>query len=57
MSDITYTKHGDYLIPDLTLPEQKPVSFGKYGMLRRTYLKNYRRVLYTNLPVFKKVRQ
>lgn len=49
MNDITYSKHSDYLIPDLILPEQKPVSFGKYGLLRRTYLKNHRQVLYTNL--------
>ena len=39
MTELTYTKNGDYRIPDLKLseePESKPL--GKYGMLRKTYL-------------------
>ena len=39
MTELTYTKNGDYQIPDLKLseePESKPL--GKYGMLRKTYL-------------------
>ncbi len=40
----TYTKVGDYYIPNLTVPECK--SIGKYGMLCRTYLKNHRRAFY-----------
>lgn len=47
--DITYTQHGDYFLPDLALPEQEDVFIGKYGLLRRTYLKVHRKVLYTNL--------
>ena len=38
--ELTYTKIGDYLYPDLTLPETKDDHpLGKYGMLRKTYLK------------------
>ena len=43
----TYTKVGDYYIPNLTIPKCKPI--GKYGMLCRTYLKNYRRAFYNSL--------
>lgn len=39
MNDITYTTNGDYLIPDLTLPEEPEVNFGKYGRMRKQYLK------------------
>ena len=40
----TYTMSGDYLLPDLTLP-QAP-ALGKYEMLRRTYLKQHKPGLY-----------
>ncbi len=43
----TYTKVGDYYIPNLTVPECKPI--GKYGMICRTYLKNHRKVFYNTL--------
>ena len=36
---ITYRREGDYLIPDLTIGEQKQVRLGKYGMMRLNYLK------------------
>lgn len=49
MNEITYHRQGDYMLPDLTLPseEQKPI--GKYGLLHRTYIKQYKRSLYTSL--------
>jgi hypothetical protein len=47
MNEITYTKHGDYYLPDLTLPELEAYTPGKYGMMRLKYLKNHRRVVYT----------
>ena len=40
--ELTYTQQGDYLLPDLTLPEEE-AHIGKYGMLRKTYLKNHRK--------------
>lgn len=49
MTELTYSKHGDYLLPDLALPEQLPQQIGKYGLLHKTYLKTHRRILYINL--------
>ena len=45
---LTYTMQGDYLIPDLVLPEEE-THIGKYGMLRKTYLKNHRKGMYASL--------
>lgn len=46
----TYSKVGDYYLPNLTLPaEGENLSFGKYGRMRLRYLKEYSRALYTNL--------
>ena len=45
--ELTYTQKGDYLLPDLSLPEEAPI--GKYGMLRKTYLKNHDRGMYASL--------
>jgi len=42
-----YTKVGDYLLPDLTIPKTIPI--GKYGRMRKRYLKEHRPVLYSNL--------
>ena len=47
--EITYTKHGDYLLPDLTLKETKKGNINKYGKMRLAYLKDYKKVLYTSL--------
>lgn len=48
--ELTYTKIGDYLYPDLTLPETKDDHpLGKYGMLRKTYLKQHRPMVYDQL--------
>lgn len=49
MNGITYSRVGDYNLPNLTLPRQKGVSVGKYGLLRRAYLKTHRKIVYTNL--------
>ena len=47
--EITYTKHGDYLLPDLTLKETKKGKINKYGKMRLAYLKDYKKALYTSL--------
>ena len=47
--EITYTKHGDYLLPDLTLKETKRGNINKYGRMRLAYLKEYKKALYTSL--------
>ena len=48
---ITYRKEGDYLIPNLYIKDYKKsdYSIGKYGRLRLNYLKEHKRVLYTEL--------
>nr|WP_282434362.1 TnpV protein [Pelotomaculum sp. FP] len=46
---MTYSQSGDYLLPDVALPEAEQATIGKYGMLRHTYLKTHRRGLYAKL--------
>ena len=45
----SYTKVGDYLLPNLTIDESEQQPIGKYGRMRKRYLKEHRPVLYTNL--------
>ena len=45
----TYRREGDYLIPNLVLPDIGDNQNGKYGRMRRRYLKEHRKVLYTHL--------
>ena len=47
--EITYSKYGDYYLPDLVLSEEEPATYGRFGRIRLKYLKEHRRVLYTNL--------
>ena len=42
----TYRQEGDYLIPNLALPDEPEYQIGKYGRMRRNYLKEHRPVLY-----------
>ena len=44
----TYRQVGDYLIPNLVLPDTGNYQIGKYGRMRRSYLKQYRKILYNN---------
>ena len=39
--DITYTKHGDYYYPDLALPPQPTEDIGRFGRMRKKYLKEH----------------
>ena len=45
--NLTYTMQGDYLLPNLEVPESPRV--GKYGMLRRSFLRSHRKALYTGM--------
>lgn len=45
----SYVRQGDYLIPCLTLPAEKEQPIGVYGQRHLRYLKQYRRITYTNL--------
>ncbi len=42
-----YTLHGDYYLPDLVYSENKYPPLGKYGMLRKTFLKENYKVQYS----------
>ena len=46
---ITYTQQGDYLLPNLKLPEQPKVEIGIWGKRHLRYLKNHHPIIYTNL--------
>ena len=45
--NLTYTMQGDYLIPDLVAPESPNI--GKFGMLRRTFLREHKNGVYTGM--------
>lgn len=47
----TYRQGGDYFIPNLVLPDGGDYQIGKYGRMRRSYLKEHRKILYTNYVV------
>ena len=49
MNEITYSRVSDYDLPNLTLPEQQNEFVGKYGLLRRAYLKTHRKIVYISL--------
>ncbi|MBQ3416406.1 MAG: TnpV protein [Ruminococcus sp.] len=46
---ITYTQQGDYLLPDLKLPEQPKVEIGIWGKRHLQYIKQHHPIRYTNL--------
>ena len=46
---ITYTQKGDYLLPDLKLPEQPKVEIGIWGKRHLRYIEKYHKIRYTNL--------
>ena len=50
-----YTLYGDYYLPDLELMEDEETCYGKYGMLRKTYLKEYRKPYYQMLVLQRKL--
>ncbi len=45
---LTYHCCGDYLLPALTIPDES-VTLGKYGRMRKTYLKEHKPILYNAL--------
>ena len=45
----TYRQEGDYLIPNIVLPDTGDYRIGKYGRMRRSYLKEHRPALYSTL--------
>ena len=49
--NISYTKQGDYLLPNLILKDKEQFNIGKYGLLRLEYIKKYKLGLYFDLIV------
>ena len=57
---ITYTRIGDYLIPDIILQEQPPPDsygepLGRYARMRKAFLKEHRTILYNTLLLSEKL--
>ena len=55
MNELTYTRCGDYYIPDLKLSGQPEAPIGKYGRMRQRYLKEHRPGLYSSLILSEKL--
>ena len=47
--ELTYTKVGDYYIPDLVLDDQPDRPLGRYGRMRQKFLEKHHPVIYSNL--------
>lgn len=55
--NISYTKQGDYLLPNLKLEDKERFNIGKYGLLRLEYIKKYKLGLYFDLLVNDKLNE
>ena len=53
-NNLTYSKNGDYLIPDLTISEPSQ-PLGKYGRMRKKYLQEHRPILWNSLLLSEKL--
>ena len=49
--ELDYVKVGDYYLPDLTIEPYPARDLGKYGLLRRQYLKEHRPGLFNRLTL------
>lgn len=45
----TYTRQGDYELPNLKIPPEKEIEIGIWGQRYRQYLKRYHKIWYYNL--------
>ena len=52
---MSYIQNGDYQIPDLKLSQQPEKPLGKYGRMRKAYLKEHRPILYNQLLMSEKL--
>ena len=48
---INYTLHGDYYLPDLSLPAEKTIPIGVWGQRHAAFLKNYQPGVYNEFLV------
>ena len=54
-NNLTYTRYGDYEIPNLTLSETENKPLGKYGRMRKKYLQEHRPVLWNSMILSEKL--
>ena len=54
-NNLTYTRCGDYFIPNLTLSETETKPLGKYGRMRKKYLQEHRPVLWNSMILSEKL--
>lgn len=47
--EITYSKYGEYYLPDLAVSQKEPATYGRFGRMQLKYLKEHRRAAYINL--------
>lgn len=52
---MTYSKNGDYLIPNLRLTDTGAPSLGKYGRMRKKYLQEHRPILWNTMILSEKL--
>ena len=55
--NISYTRKGDYLLPDLILENKEQYNIKKYGLLKLEYLKKNKKGLYTELIMKNKLNE
>lgn len=55
--NLTYEKCGDYLIPNLMLDPEPEGELRKFGLMRRSYLENHRRGIYSGLLLSGKLKK
>ena len=55
MNELTYTRSGDYWIPNLSLSQQENLPLGKYARMRKKYLQEHRPVLWNSLILSEKL--
>ena len=51
MTEITYTKVGDFYLPDILPPKDPEMPLGKYAHMRRQYLEEHQPVIFSNLII------
>ena len=57
MMNLTYEKNGDYLIPMLQMDEQPEGMLTKYGLMRKNYLQEHKKGVYTGLLLKGKLKE
>ena len=55
MNEMTYRQAGDYRIPNIRLENEEARPLGKYGRMRKTYLKEHRPILYNQMLLSEKL--